>query len=98
MARELTQQEVSNIRQLKSDHQYVQISFNDNGIGFEQEYAEQIFHLFKRLHGRSEYEGTGIGLALCMKIVQMHGGHIYAVSKPNEGATFNVILPVSETS
>lgn len=74
---------------------YVQLDFRDNGIGFEQQYADKIFSLFKRLHGRSEYEGTGIGLALCKKIVLNHQGDMYASSAVNEGATFTVILPVS---
>ena len=73
---------------------YVLITVSDNGIGFEQEYAGQIFTLFKRLHGRSEYEGTGIGLALCKKIAENHGGTIWAEGKPGEGATFRVLLPV----
>jgi light-regulated signal transduction histidine kinase (bacteriophytochrome) len=72
---------------------YILITVTDNGIGFAQEHAEQIFSLFKRLHGRSEYEGTGIGLALCKKIADIHGGYIWAESTPGEGATFNVLLP-----
>jgi signal transduction histidine kinase len=72
---------------------YHKISVIDNGIGFEDQYASQIFNLFQRLHGKSEYPGTGIGLAICKKIVQNHGGHIRAVSKLNEGATFEVYLP-----
>jgi signal transduction histidine kinase len=72
---------------------YYRITFEDNGIGFEQEYAEQIFNIFQRLHLKTAYEGTGIGLALCRKIVQNHHGDIYAESKKNKGATFNIILP-----
>ena len=72
---------------------YYRITFEDNGIGFEQEYAEQIFNIFQRLHLKTAYEGTGIGLALCRKIAQNHHGDIYAESKKNKGATFNVILP-----
>jgi PAS domain S-box-containing protein len=72
---------------------YYKISFEDNGIGFEQEYAEQIFNIFQRLHLKSAYEGTGIGLALCKKIAQNHHGDIYAESKKNKGAAFNIILP-----
>jgi signal transduction histidine kinase len=67
----------------------------DNGIGFDQEYAEHIFELFKRLHSKASYEGTGIGLALCKKIAENHGGDIYAVSKSGVGTTFKVILPYS---
>ena len=72
---------------------YTKIIFSDNGIGFEQLYAEQIFSLFKRLHSRNEYEGTGIGLGLCKKIVQRHNGSIWAKSEPDKGATFYILLP-----
>jgi PAS domain S-box-containing protein len=72
---------------------YYQIDFTDNGIGFNQQNAEQIFDIFKRLHGKSEFEGTGIGLAICKKIVQNHGGEIHAKSAIGHGATFQVILP-----
>lgn len=74
---------------------YVKISFSDNGIGFEQEYADRIFGLFQRLHGKGEYPGTGIGLALCKKVAENHGGFIVADGKPGIGATFNVFLPAS---
>lgn len=70
-----------------------QIVIEDNGIGFEQKYAEQIFDIFKRLHIRSEFEGTGIGLALCKKIVEKHNGGIFAKSQLQEGAQFIVSLP-----
>lgn len=66
----------------------------DNGIGFEQRYAERIFRVFERLNGRGEYPGTGIGLALCQKIVARHGGEIVAEGRPHEGATFTVTLPL----
>ncbi|TPD67261.1 ATP-binding protein [Flavobacterium microcysteis] len=65
----------------------------DNGIGFPQEYEQQIFELFKRLHGRSDYEGTGIGLAICKKIVQKHDGFIRAHGIPGVGSVFSVYLP-----
>jgi len=70
-----------------------QISVRDNGIGFEETYRERIFEMFQRLHGRNEYEGTGMGLALCRKIVERHRGSISAQSRPGEGATFIVRLP-----
>ncbi len=70
------------------------ISVVDNGIGFEQEYADRIFRIFQRLHGRDRYKGTGIGLAICRKIVDHHGGKISAVSQEGQGATFSVVLPL----
>jgi PAS domain S-box-containing protein len=74
------------------------IVVQDNGIGFEQQYAEKIFTPFQRLHGReSGYEGTGMGLAVCRKIVELHGGEIWAEGSPGEGATFNVILPIRQS-
>jgi signal transduction histidine kinase len=75
---------------------FCRIYVQDNGIGFDQKYAEQIFEMFKRLHGNSEFEGTGIGLALCKKIVEKHNGFISALSKENDGATFIISLPVKE--
>jgi PAS domain S-box-containing protein len=71
------------------------IFVEDNGIGFDEKYLDRIFALFQRLHGRSEYEGTGMGLAICRRIVERHGGSIAARSKPGEGSTFIVTLPVS---
>jgi PAS domain S-box-containing protein len=70
------------------------IVVEDNGIGFEEKYADRIFTMFERLHARAKYEGTGIGLAICRKIAERHGGEIRAHGKPGEGATFVVILPV----
>jgi signal transduction histidine kinase len=73
---------------------YCRIYIQDNGIGFDQKYAEEIFGMFKRLHHNSEFQGTGIGLALCKKIVEQHRGYISARSKLNEGSTFIISLPV----
>ena len=72
-----------------------QITVQDNGIGLEEEYNEQIFAPFQRLHGRGQYEGTGIGLAVCRKIARRHGGDITVSSAPGQGSTFTVTLPVS---
>ncbi len=88
----LTRQEMAEHRLLPGTL-YHKIALNDNGIGFEPGQSEQIFTLFKRLHGRSEYEGAGMGLAICKRIVENHGGIIYAQSKPGEGATFVLIFP-----
>ena len=79
--------------QLAQANQYHKLEFKDNGIGFENEFAGKIFAIFQRLHGRSEYEGSGIGLAICKKIVEHHGGIIYADGVLDEGATFTIILP-----
>ncbi|MBI1731106.1 PAS domain S-box protein [Candidatus Acetothermia bacterium] len=72
---------------------FCEISITDNGIGFEHADSERMFEVFQRLHSRSEYEGTGIGLAICKKIVERHGGTITAQGKPGEGATFTIRLP-----
>lgn len=77
---------------------YYHIRIKDNGIGFEEKYARSIFNLFERLHTKSEYEGTGIGLAIAKKIVERHNGHITVRSKPGEGSEFIVSLPVYQPS
>jgi PAS domain S-box-containing protein len=77
----------------KNSPPYFVITVQDNGIGFEQQYADKIFQLFQRLNDRYSYSGTGIGLALCKKIVVNHGGEITARSEPDKGATFTILLP-----
>lgn len=72
-----------------------QIYVEDNGIGFDERYLDRIFAPFQRLHGRNEYEGTGMGLAICRKIVERHGGKITAKSQPEKGSTFIVSFPIS---
>lgn len=76
-----------------SGRDYYQLVVQDNGIGFDEKYSERIFGMFQRLHGRSEYEGTGVGLAICRRIVDRHHGRITAQSGPGQGSTFIVTLP-----
>ncbi|MEP6794365.1 MAG: PAS domain S-box protein [Saprospiraceae bacterium] len=81
------------VASLSGPGKYHLITITDNGIGFEQKYAETIFTLFQRLHDKSEYSGTGIGLAICKKIVENHNGFISAESQPDEGSQFHVFFP-----
>jgi two-component system, chemotaxis family, CheB/CheR fusion protein len=83
---------------LNRQFSYSEICFKDNGIGFEQQFAEQIFSIFERLHNQEQYSGTGIGLALCQKIVQHHHGGIRAEGKENDGAVFYVLLPLTQST
>jgi len=88
---------IVDVRCLVNDDDTCTISISDNGIGFEQKYAEQIFGVFQRLHGRSsEYKGSGIGLSVCRKIVDRHHGTISARSELDKGATFTFVLPVHQ--
>jgi PAS domain S-box-containing protein len=80
------------------DDQLCELSIRDNGIGFDEKYTDKMFAMFQRLHGRSEYEGTGVGLAVCRRITDRHSGTITAHSKPGEGATFVVRLPVHQAN
>jgi signal transduction histidine kinase len=80
------------------DSQYRAITVTDNGIGFNEKHAGKIFGMFVRLHGRAQYEGSGIGLAICRKIVERHGGTIAATSTLGKGATFTVTLPVTQAA
>ena len=76
----------------------VRISVTDNGIGFEARHAERIFGMFERLHGREEFDGTGVGLATCRKIVEHHSGELTAWGEPNAGAVFTIILPIRQAA
>ncbi|HYV95263.1 MAG TPA: PAS domain S-box protein [Chitinophagales bacterium] len=89
----LSEGEIRNRHGLYENNTWYEITFTDNGIGFDQKFADQIFVTFQRLHDTVKYPGTGIGLALCKKIVLNHGGEIYAESKENDGTTFYILLP-----
>jgi PAS domain S-box-containing protein len=81
---------------LNTSARYLNIFYVDNGIGFDQKYADRIFDLFQRLHDRHQYEGSGLGLSICKKIVANHHGQIFAFSEEGKGATFQIILPYSQ--
>ena len=89
----ITKEQIENAPESLTEKKYYKISFTDNGIGFDQQYDKLIFSLFQRLHGKLDYAGTGIGLALCKKITENHGGFITAKSEVGKGATFDVYLP-----
>jgi light-regulated signal transduction histidine kinase (bacteriophytochrome) len=78
---------------LSDDRSYYKIEITDNGIGFKKDYSEKIFRPFVRLHGKSQFPGSGMGLAICKKIMNIHHGLIYAESLENEGARFTLVLP-----
>jgi PAS domain S-box-containing protein len=96
-SRMLTQKEVEQLSLIKGDN-YLMLVFEDNGIGFDNAYADKIFQMFQRLHGKVDYEGTGIGLAVCKKVVENHKGIIYAHGDPGQGASFTIIIPVVKRS
>lgn len=93
--RKMTEEELSSFPQLNSKQAHWEVVVKDNGIGFDQKYATQIFAIFQRLHSRVAYDGSGMGLAICKKIVSNHGGEIFACSSPEEGSQFHIILPAS---
>lgn len=75
---------------------FLEITINDNGIGFDEKYLDKIFTIFQRLHGKSEYSGTGIGLALCKRVIENHNGYITAKSEKDKGSTFFIYLPLEK--
>ena len=81
------------LEQLTAEGEYCHIKVSDNGIGFDPQYGEKIFEVFERLHTRTAYEGTGIGLAIVKKIVENHDGFIFASGEENKGTTFNIYIP-----
>jgi len=90
----LTMTEMAKYPNIDPSTPFCEIGFKDNGIGIQQQNADQIFLIFRRLHRDDSYSGTGIGLALCKEIVTNHRGEIYVTSKAGEGAFFQIILPV----
>ncbi|MBA3648546.1 MAG: PAS domain S-box protein [Chitinophagales bacterium] len=96
-AQNFDSKELINPGSLNHQTEYCEIVVRDNGIGFHSAYADQIFIIFQRLNENKNYPGTGIGLALCRKIVSNHGGKIYAESREKEGSSFHVILPLKQS-
>lgn len=96
-SRIMSKDEVELDPRLNKRTDYVELLFQDNGIGFSNEYASQIFGLFKRLHSKDSYKGSGIGLALCQRVAENHHGYIYAQGQPGKGARFFVILPIKQS-
>ena len=85
--------DLSKFTKFSTTKNFYKITVRDNGIGFDDKYAEDIFRVFKRLHSYHEFEGTGVGLSICKKIVEKHNGFIRAESKIDEGSTFIIGLP-----
>lgn len=96
-SKQLSTSELMQYPELNLHLSYVEIIFKDNGIGFDQKFANKMFTIFQRLHSKDQYVGTGIGLALCKKIVENHQGKIFSFSIENEGASFHIILPLKQS-
>ena len=94
-AYKLTEEEIRNLS-LDPTIIFYNIQFTDNGIGFKEEYSDKVFNIFQKLHPKTEYEGTGIGLAMCKKIALNHHGDLNAFGSSENGAVFNAILPVKQ--
>ncbi|RIV19052.1 PAS domain-containing protein [Fibrisoma montanum] len=94
-AQHLTNDEAPDALRNRQEGSWWAISVQDNGIGFDEKYLERIFQVFQRLHGKKQYPGSGIGLAICKRVAERHGGMLTATSKPGQGATFKVYLPVA---
>lgn len=90
---EIAQGSELNNEKLSSKTDYFHIVFTDNGIGFDPQYNERIFEVFQRLHSKEEYAGTGMGLAICKRIIENHNGTITATGKPGEGVLFDIYIP-----
>jgi two-component system CheB/CheR fusion protein len=92
----LSPEEVRKHKNLQIGHEYIKLEFSDNGQGFDESFSEHIFGLFKRLGNQQNIHGSGIGLALCRKVVDNHKGVIFARGRENAGASFIIILPVKQ--
>ena len=90
----ITSREVEGLHLLESGGRHIEISVQDNGVGFSKEAADKVFGLFKRLHAKTDFEGSGVGLAICKKIVENHGGTIWAASEEGVGTTFSFTIPL----
>jgi len=92
---EILRGDLLNYESINPAKDYCQITIKDNGIGFDEQYSDKIFALFQRLHTRNEYQGTGIGLAVCKKIVEKHNGQIHVTSQLGLGTTFTILFPLA---